>query len=168
MRVTLRSPAVVGLAAAAALVVSFVACQKDKSYPPLPNEDPNLGFIVGGLAVGAGPGGTGGSGTGTLPSTMSTQTNTGGSVPANCACAAAVASEQACQTCLQTGCAAALSDCDADFSGCGQLLPALQNCTDASCLIPILDQNNVFLNSLLECACSACSTSCNMPTFTCP
>ncbi len=88
--------ALVGIALV--VVAAFGACNLDDKNPPLPNEAPNRGQFVGGIAIGAGPGGTGGSGAG-LSSTGSGGSNTGGS-PANCACAVSY-------SVLSTGC----SDC---------------------------------------------------------
>ncbi len=96
--------ALLGASAVVVTVAATGACDLlDTKNPPLPNEAPNRGQFVGGIAIGAGPG-SGGSGAGLGTGGTSTITSAGGGNPAppNCACAASYALGDTCLGCFDS------------------------------------------------------------------
>ena len=154
------------LGMAVVVVAAFGACSLDDKNPPLPNEAPNRGQFVGGIAIGAGPGGTGGSGAG-LGSGGSTLSSTGGGgpIPPNCDCAVAYSDpSMGCSACFNTAvaCQNDLTACNAD-PNCSDLLQGLANCLgDPSCVKIALDAGNgdAAFEQVISCGCLNCSSEC--------
>jgi hypothetical protein len=161
------------LGIAVVVVAAIGACSLDPKNPPLPNEAPNRGQFVGGIAIGAGaPTGTGGSGAGLgTGGTSTTLTNTGGggNAPPYCACSVEYSLGDNCFGCFNsvdnTTCVVEENNCTADMGNpsCTALFQSLLSCGgSASCVKSTLasGSTNTAFENLLQCDCTACAGAC--------